>query len=449
MAINPLINGAISLIGEAEIVRARALAEHALAEAPHDAAALNTMGLVETADHRHGEAAHYYEQAAAANPRDAAYRVNLGYSKVLSGDFDGARHEFDRALAIDPTNASAYQNIAWITKVAAGDPLIDRIRTLAAHAIPGSEDYIKYCYSLGKCLDDAGDYEGAFEAYHRANECQRSHYDARRHEGFFDTIQNFWTADRLVKLRPFGSPSRKPVFIIGMPRSGSTLVEEKLSNDPRIAGLGEVPDIIRMSAVMQRHHPRKAEYPQWCGDCPVDAFGGLARLYLEKYEVRFPVAERLINKSLLNFAYAGMIAAMFPEGTIIETRRNAIDTCLSCYFKDLKGAHQYSVRLNTLGHFYRLYVRNMRHWKETLPNLVSARYELFIQDADRGTSALKTAMGLNGDPNKEADGQRRFVQTFSAWQVRQPIYTHAIARWKNYEKHLGPLIDALGELATE
>lgn len=447
MAIDHLINRAISLIGEADIVRARALAGRALAEAPKNAAALNTMGLVETADHRHAEAAHYYQQATTADPRDAAYRVNLGYSKVLSGDFDAARNEFDRALAIDPANASAYQNIIWITKMMPGDPLIDQIRALASRAIPGSEDFIKLNYALGKCLDDTGEYDDAFEAYRQANECQPSHFDARQHEEFFDAVHGFWTTERLRKLRPFGSTSRKPVFIIGMPRSGSTLVEEKLSADPRIAGLGEVPDIIRMSGVMQRHHPKNAIYPQWCADIPNDAFGGLAKLYLEKYEARFPEAERLINKSLLNFAYAGMIAAMFPESTIVETRRDAIDTCLSCYFKDLKVAHQYSVRLNTLGRFYRYYAQNMRHWRETLQNLVSVQYESFIQDADSGTAALKSAMGLDTQANQASGGRYRFVQTFSAWQVRQPIYTHAVRRWRNYEKHLVPLIDALGDLA--
>ncbi len=448
MAINQLISDAILLIGEAEIVRARASAERAIAEAPHNAGALNTMGLVESADHRHADAARYYEKAAAADPHDAAYRVNLGYSKVLSGDFDGARHEFDQALAIDPANASAYQNIAWITKAAPGDPLIDRIRKLASRAIPGSEDYIKLHYSLGKCLDDAGEYDDAFDAYRLANECQPSNYDARKHEEFFRSVEDFWTEERLEKLKPNGSNSRKPVFIVGMPRSGSTLVEEKLCGDPRIAGLGEVPDIIKMSGVMQRHHPRKAFFPLWGADCPKEAFGGLAKLYLEKYEARFPGAERLVNKSLLNFAYAGMIAAMFPESLIVETRRNPLDTCLSCYFKDLKVAHQYSVRLDTLGRFYRLYARSMEHWRNTLPNLACVQYETFIRDSDGGATALKSAMGLDGALNAHGERQQRFVQTFSAWQVRQPVYTHAVARWKNYEKHLGPLIDALGDLAV-
>jgi tetratricopeptide (TPR) repeat protein len=441
------IDEAIALVARSEIEKARAVATRLLAAAPDDPAALNTMGIVETGDQRHGEARRYYERAVALAPKNADYRVNLGYSKVLEGDFENARADFDAALALDPENVSAFQNIVWITKIRPGDPTIDQIRALSARAAEHSEDYIKLQYALGKCLDDIGDYDAAFAAYTRANGCQPCTYNHRQHEAFFQSVQSVWTKQRVERLRLFGSSGRKAAFIIGMPRSGSTLVEEKLSADPRVAGLGEAPDIIRMSGAIQRSHPRRAAFPDWCVDCPDTTYGGLAGIYLAKYEARFPGAKRLINKSLLNFAYAGMIAAMFPSGLIIETRRNAIDTCLSCYFKDLKPAHQYALRLDTLGHLYRLYDANMRHCSETLSNLVTVRYEDFIADVDGGVAALKDAMGLDDDAGHEGAAQPRHVQTISAWQVRQPIYRHAVERWRNYEKHIGPLIDALGDLA--
>lgn len=447
LSVEDLIDQAIAFVGEADVAKARARAEAALAAAPLSADAHNTMGIVETADHRHAEAAAWFEKAAALEPENPSFIVNVGYSRVLTGDFEAARAEFDRALAIDPDNAAAIQNIVWITRATADDALTARVRALAGKAAPGSEEYIKLHYALGKCLDDAGDYDAAFEAYKRANDCQPSRYDARRHEAFFAEVAAIWTPERLGRLRPFGDPSEKPVFIIGMPRSGSTLVEESLAADARIVGLGEAPDIIRISGVMTRAHPKGAVYPFWCADAPDSAFGGLGRLYLEKYEARHPDAARIINKSLLNFAYAGMMASMFPNALLIETRRNPLDTCLSCYFKDLKAAHQYSLRLDTLGHLYRLYDANMRMWRERLPSLVSVQYETFIGDRAGGTAALKAAMGLGDNDGGQREKPVRHVQTFSAWQVRQPVYMHAVARWKNYEKHLGPLIDALGDLA--
>jgi tetratricopeptide (TPR) repeat protein len=433
------------MIAEYDIPKARALAQEALTEAPDDPAAVNLMGLVDNADHQHADAARWFHKAAALDPSNEEYLVNAGYAYVLSGDFERARSEFDRALEINPDSHAALQNIVWITKVAYGDPLIGRISDLANCAEPGSERYVKLHYALGKCLDDAGDYDAAFAAYARANESQPSRYNAAEHESFFSAVAAVWTHDRIARLKPHGDPSEKPVFVVGMPRSGSTLLEEKLASDPRIAGLGEVPDIIRMSGVMTREHPQRLVYPYWCANTPEHAFGGMGRIYLTKYAQRHPQADRLINKSLLNFPYVGLIASMFPNAAIIETRRNPIDTCLSCYFKDFKAAHQYATRLPALGHLYRLYDDNMRHWRARVDRVVTVQYESFVQDVDGGTAALKSAMGLDGDAVGQS--QPRYVQTFSAWQVRQPVYTHAVQRWKNYEKHLGPLIHALGDLA--
>jgi tetratricopeptide (TPR) repeat protein len=426
---------------------AQRFAEQALQMRPEHPDAFAAMAVAANADSRHAEAKRWFEKAAESAPQSANFRVNLGYARVLEGDFDGARKDFDAAIRIDPDNVGALQNIVWITRFSSADPLIDKIRALAARCVEGDEDYIKLNYMLGKALDDIGEYDDAFAAYRRANKCQPSHYDYRQHQNFFDAVGGVWTRERLDYYRSSGNLSRKPVFIIGMPRSGSTLVEEKLAADSRFVGLGEVPDIIRMSGAVQRNHPQRAPFPFWCADAPLRAFGGLGDIYLKKYEARHPDAMRLINKSLLNFAYAGMIEAMFPNALIIETRRNPIDTCLSCYFKDLKAAHQYSVRLETLGEFYRLYDGLMREWRSRLSNLVTVRYEDFISDANSSLASLKEAAGVESPAAGAAEPGARHVQTFSAWQVKQPLYTHAVERWRRYEKHIGPLIDALGDLA--
>ena len=405
------------------------------------------MAVAENADHRHAEAKHWFEKAARSSPGNANFRVNLGYSRTLEGDFAGAREDFDAALRIDPENVGALQNIVWITKISRGDPLIDQIRSLALRCVEGDEDYIKLHYMLGKSLDDVGEYDDAFAAYRRANDCQACVYDHRRHNDFARTAVEVWTRDRLENLRPYGNQSLKPIFIVGMPRSGSTLLEEKFAADPRFVGLGELPDIIRMSGAIQRNHPQRAPFPLWCKDAPARTFGGLGDIYLQKYETRHPGVERLINKALLNFAYSGMIEAMFPNALIIETRRNPIDTCLSCYFKDLKAAHQYSVRLETLGDFYRLYDGMMREWGTRLSNFVTVRYEDFISDIDASIDTLKVAARLDPAALQKTEAGPRHVQTFSAWQVKQPVYKHAVERWRNYEKHIGPLTDALGDLA--
>ncbi len=444
--IESLVEDAIALLRGGENARARTLAERALALEPSRAEAKNAMGLVETADQEHEAARRHYAAAVAAAPDNAAYKVNLGYSYVLTGEFERAREEFDRALALDPDNASAYQNIVWITKIRPGDPIIDALGRLKAKLQECSDDFIKVAYARGKCLDDIGDYDAAFAEFRAANECRPSRYDRRRHEMFFSDVKTVWTDSFLNARRAEGFKSPKPVFIVGMPRTGSTLLEEKLSARADVVALGEIPDIISMAGAMSRAHPRRAEFPHWCVDAPSGAFGGLGRLYVEKFERKHPAAERFINKALLNFAYAGMIAAMLPEALIVESRRNPVDACLSCYFKDLKEIHHYAVRLDTLGHLYRLYADVMAHWRATLENFLTVAYEAFIGDADGATRRLHAAMGLSGDAAGSEPGIRP-IQTFSAWQVRQPIYPESAGRWRNYEKHIGPLVDALGDLA--
>jgi tetratricopeptide (TPR) repeat protein len=446
-SVDELIAEAIASLHESDNQRARLFASRARAIAPNSPRAENAMGLVETADQNHEAARRHYAAAVALAPDEAEYLVNLAYAQITAGAFDEARAHLEAALHLDPGNASAYQNLAWITKAAPGEPLIDRMRTLVARVPEGGADYVKLAYALGKCLDDVGDYDGAFAWYTRANDSQPSHYDPARHQQFFARIKETLTADFIDARRVEGFDSAKSIFIVGMPRSGSTLLEEKLCGYAGVIGLGEIGDIIRLSNAMAAAHPKRAPYPDWCLDAPKSSIGGLGKIYEQKYGKLHPGAERLVNKALLNFAYVGMIAAMLPRALIVETRRNPIDTCLSCYFKDLKSIHHYSVRLDSLGHIYRLYTDVMAHWKSALPGLVTLQYEQFIEDAESGAAALLAASGLSPAGAATA-ASTRHVQTFSAWQVKQPVYRHAVERWRNYEKHLGPLIDALGELAA-
>lgn len=447
LSVDDLIAEAVELVREGDAARARVFASQALSLAPESAAAHHAMGLVELSDLRQSEARSCFSAALAREPDNADFLVSFAYADITAGDFAEARTKLRRALDVNPASAAAYQNLSWITRAAPGDPLIDAMRKLISRTAEGGEDYIRLAYALGKCLDDAGDYDAAFDWYERANYCQPSHYDTTRHERFFTDVKRVFTSDFIAARSVEGYRSDMPIFIIGMPRSGSTLLEEKLCARPGVVGLGEIGDIIKMSNAMTAAHPRRAVFPDWCADGPPGAIGGLGRFYVGKHAGAHPDALRVVNKALLNFAYAGMIATMLPDALIVETRRNPIDTCLSCFFKDLKRIHHYAVRLETLGHAYRLYADIMAHWKETLPKLVTVEYERFIEDADGAAAALLEKSGVAETESSTGPAAPRHVQTFSAWQVKQPVYKHAVARWRNYEKHLQPLIDALGDLA--
>lgn len=409
-------------------------------------AALNLRGMVEAAEQNNAEAARFFERAVEAEPAEAAHRINHALSLVSSGAFDEARRELGMALSLEPDNAVALQNLVWITRIRPGDAIIERLSAFKRRLETGSSAYVKISYALGKCFDDVGDYDEAFAHFRDANETQPSLYETARHEAYFRAVKAVWTPDFFRSVSGDGHPSRRPVFIVGLPRCGSTLIEDRLCASGDIAGLGEIPDIIALSNAVSRAHPRGAAYPFWCGDVPPDGYGGLGRLYVENCSRKAGGAERFINKSLLNYAYVGMMATMLPQGLVIESRRNPVDTCLSCYFTDLKPIHHYAIRLDTLGHAYRLYADLMAWWRGFVGNLITVEHEAFVADPDGGVAALRERMGLaRAGSNRGAAA--RHVQTFSAWQVRQPVTAARTGRWKNYEKHLGPLLDALGDLA--
>jgi hypothetical protein len=433
------------LLKTGETAEARALAERALSLAPHDATAHNVMALVETAEHRHDKARLHCQAAVVADPQNPHLRVDLAYSLIIAGEFDAAREELARALTLDPALASAYQHLVWITKVRDGDPIIETLRRLKD--APGLDDrtFAIYAYALGKCYDDIGEYDLAFECYKAANDRQVGGYDRAAQERRFADIKRVWNAEFIEERRRRGFACDKPAIIVGMLRSGSSLLEARLASRPDVVALGERTEIVRIAASIERNHPLRAPYPFWGPDLPKEAFAGFGRIYVDRMSAESPAAARFIDKNLVNFAYVGMIRAMLPDALILESRRSPIDVCLSCYFSNLVGRHAYAHDLADLGHYCRLYMDLMNHWRDAGADVIVVDYERFIEDPEGWTRRLHAAMGL-GETSAEGAAHRAPIATFSAFQARQAVYHSSVSRWRNYEKHLAPLLEALGDV---
>jgi hypothetical protein len=305
---------------------------------------------------------------------------------------------------------------------------------------------IHYAFALGKLYDDIGEYDLAFSCYREGNELSAVPFDVLAHERVFARIKAIFTREFVRAAGAAGWPSDKPAFIVGMPRCGSSLLEDRLSRRADIGALGERPDISRIMLLISANHPRGARYPDWAPDLPKSAYAGFGQRYVEAMERRFPDAVRLVDKNLLNFKFLGMIAGMLPNATIIHCRRNALDTCLSCYFQLLRPDHDYKFSLAALGRFYRLYVDLMDHWNAAIDGVVTVDYEDFVDRPDTEYERVVAALGLGAATAAER-AEPRAIQTSSAFQARQPVTRSSIGRWRNYERHLGPLIDALGDLA--
>lgn len=243
------------------------------------------------------------------------------------------------------------------------------------------------------------------------------------------------------------SPSSVPVFIVGMPRSGTTLTEQIIASHPDAAGAGELKafaDLLNLHATIDADMGRVT--------LPSDAGAGrIVEGYLAALTEEREDALRVTDKMPFNFLNLGMIQLLFPNATIIHCRRDPMDICLSCFCQNFTDGMAFSLRLETLGFYYRLYDDLMRHWRAVLPNpILEVDYERVTGQPEEVIRQIIDFCGLPWDDSCLAPHEtRRQVNTASIWQVRQPIYRSSVAKWKKYERHLGPLKAALGDLFVD
>jgi tetratricopeptide (TPR) repeat protein len=363
--------------------------------------------------------------------------VLLGELQADRGRFTEAREQFERAIARDPRFAPAYCSVAAHRRMTGTDQAwLADVQALLSSPLP-LRDEVSLRYALGKYWDDVGNYDEAFVSYRQANELSKRYgwgYDHARLAARVDRIIDTLTGTRLRALQAYGLPSELPVFIIGMPRSGTSLSEQILASHQAVFGAGEVRHWDGAYTALER-----AGYPEHNTGADL---ARLARDYLERVKARAGAALRVIDKMPANFLYAGLIHAAFPGARFIQMKRHPIDTCLSIYFQDFYSVGPYVNDLGNIAHYYGEYLRIMRHWRTVLPavSLLEVPYESLIADQEGWTRRMLEFIGLPWDPRcLEFERADRVVITASRWQVRQGITTASAGRWRNYEKYVAPL----------
>jgi len=385
------------------------------------------------------EAKTLLESALKTSPRHVDALIGMGQIAGFEGRFAEAEALFRRAAEVDPKSPRAWAMQVLHRRMTAADaPWLERAEEIVARELaPLDEAHLRY--AIGKYHEDLGEFERAFHSHRRANELQKSvaePYDRKARTRFVEDMTRVYTREDLARTPASASDSERPVFVTGMPRSGTTLVAQIIHSHPAGKSAGELPF---WSTAMRRHDQVLRRAP--IGEPLV---GELAAEYLRVLAQHWPDALRVIDKATFNSEYLGVIHRVFPRARIIYLRRDPIDTCLSCYLQQLSQEMSFAMDLSDLAHYYRAHQRLFAHWRSTLPAgmLLEVPYEGLIADKERWSRRIIEFVGLEWHPRcLEFHRTDRVVMTASYWQVRQKLYTTSVGRWRNYRSFIGPLLE--------
>ncbi|MEI9932552.1 MAG: sulfotransferase [Rhizomicrobium sp.] len=352
---------------------------------------------------------------------------------------DAYRH----AIALQPENADAYWNLSNLKTFQFSDEEIDRMHALLTRTdiAPRSRSLLHFC--LGKACEDQAKFDDAFAHFRKANALQRSlvAYDADQTTRSFAEIKAVFSSDFLSKRSIGGCNDSGPIFIVGLPRSGSTLVEQILSSHSAIEGTRELPYVQAKAARIEGGFPRGIfnAAPQMLAD--------MGRAYLEETK-NFRMLGRpfFTDKMPSNFAFASLIRLMLPNARIIDVRRDPLDCCLANFKHAFSRAFAFSYSLGDLGRYYRDYVDLMDHYDRVIPGFIyRVDYESLVADPEKQVRRMFEYLGLPFEPGcLRFYENERAVRTASSEQVRMPIFQQGVGSWRRYEAHLAPLKAALG-----
>jgi tetratricopeptide (TPR) repeat protein len=376
-------------------------------------------------------------------------RMALGNAYVIKGRMDDAEVLLKEVIEKQPDNVEAYRQLAHIKK--AGGREYDHLEKMKALLSDPKVNAVKRAelnYGLAEAYDHMGQYDKAFEHLFTANESDgsRNIYDMEKPRAQCEAIKEVFTPEFFQERKGFGLATEVPVFIVGMPRSGTTLTEQILASHPQAFGAGELNEVGMMRHAVRRIVGSSKPFPRSVPELNQRAVTGMAQKHLDFLQRFDPKAKRVTDKMPFNLFSLGLLALLYPNCKIFWSRRNPLDNCVSCYFLRFVDHMAYATDLKKLGQFYRIHEEIMEYWHQVLPiKILDVKYDETVADQEGATRRMIEHCGLPWDDAcLEFHKSKRLVKTPSNWQVRQPIYSSSSGRWRNYEKHLGPLIEGLG-----
>jgi tetratricopeptide (TPR) repeat protein len=395
------------------------------------------------------EAVAAYRQAMSLKPDYDVAHANLGQALAHLGKISESRAAFEQAIKLAPAKIMYRRHLGELTRFTSADPQLKSLEALTqSSAALSVENQIELHFALGKAYEDIGSDELAFQHFLEGNALKRRQlsYDEAAILRVFDRIRAVFTAKLVEKFIHAGNPAALPIFVIGMPRSGTTLIEQILASHPLVFGAGEVKDFEKAVKSVLAALGGVTEYPEAVAGMKKRDFAELGASYVAQIRLSAPSAARIVNKMPHNYLFAGLIHLALPNASIIHAVRDPVDTCVSCFSKLFADRMNYAYDLAELGRYYRGYQAVISHWQRVLPpgRMLEVRYEDVVADLEGQARRVVAHCGLEWDSRCLAFHQTsRAVRTASVMQVRQPIYNNSVGRWRRYESFLGPLLAQL------
>ena len=399
------------------------------------------------------ESIEIFHEAIRLDPQDKAARLGMAEACEAAGKFKQARWQFLAVLRRDPENPLALSKLLQLRDGTTDAGWVKSAQKLAERSDTAVDARTRLNIGLAYHFDRIGSYDSAFRQLKvaRDRQAQLRPFSSEGYAAAVDTLVKVLSKDFFRSAPRLEASSERPVFIVGMPRSGTTLAEQVLASHPRVAAGGELAALPAASHRVQELSGEHLAYPYGLKSMSAASLEKLAGAYLDQLQKIDTDDRKVTDKLPFNFMHLGTIALMFPNAKVVHCRRAPMDNCMSCYFTSFAEEVQFANDLGTLGRYYADYHRLMRHWQDALPlNVFTLQYEDLVENTEATMRDLLAYCGLDWEPAclKFYDTARG-IRTPSRWQVRQPIYRNSVARWRNYEAHLQPLRRALGSALTE
>lgn len=390
------------------------------------------------------QAIRYGRQAVRLAPGNAMGRLSLADALEAGGRFRQAKFQYLAVLENDADQSTALSGLLSLKNTSVAERHVTSAKRLLDGVGLHDPDRVQLQLAMAQYFDQRGLYATAFEHLNHGNAIRfRNHaFDSRAHSQAIDQLILACTGSTLAAIPTHEVRSNRPIFIVGMPRSGTTLVEQILASHPQVAAGGELPAIINIAGQIGRN---STKYPEAMQGIDRETLARMARQYLDTLDTISPDSARVTDKMPFNYMHLALIVALFPDATIIHCRRNALDNCLSCYFTSFNEQLQFASELRALGHYWLDYQRLVQHWNLVLPiRILEVQYELLVANTEECIREMLGFCNLAWDPAcLHFYLSARGVRTPSRWQVRQPIYDRSVGRWRNYEQQLKPLVEVL------